>query len=52
MYTQSPTPTVVQGEWRGGGGLVMNPRLEFLICCSISLQDEVYFMGGGAAGGL
>ena len=47
------------------GGESMEPPLDFLICCSISkrfylqwrafdfpLQDEAYFMGGGAAGGL
>ena len=33
-YTQIHTPTEVQGE--GGGEVVMNPSLEFLICCSIS----------------
>ena len=50
---------------KGGGGVVDGPPLEFLICCSISrlfylqlrafdfsLQDEPYFVGGGAAGGL
>ena len=50
-----------------GGGEVDGtpPPLDFLICCSISkrlylqwrafdfpLQDEAYFMGGSAAGGL
>ena len=52
--------------WRTwGGGVDGPPSLEFLICCSISkrfylqkrafdfsLQDEAYFMGVGAAGGL
>ena len=33
-YTQSHTPTVVQGGG-GGGGEVDLPSLEFFICCSI-----------------
>ena len=65
-YTQSHTPTVVQG---GGGGLggpgrLIYPLLSFLYVAvfetilpsveslSSSLQDEVNVMGGGAAGGL
>ena len=34
-YTQSHTPTVVQGGGRGEGGS-WNPSQKFLICCSIS----------------
>ena len=54
-YKQIHTPTVVQV-----GGVDGPPPLEFLICCTIlpsveglwcSLQDEEYFMAGGAAGG-
>ena len=59
-YTQIHIPTVVQG---GGGGWMEPPRdfdmLQYFetILPSVeslwsSLQDEVYFMGGGAAGGL
>ena len=61
MYVQSHTPTVVQG---GGGGGVDGPPWLFdmlqyfeMVLPSVeslwsSLQDEVYFMGGGAAGDL
>ena len=59
-YTQIHNPTVVQG----GGGVDGAPLRVFAllqyfetILPSVeslwsSLQDEVYFMGGGAAGGL
>ena len=62
-YTQSHTPTVVQGGGGGPGGLIY-PLLSFLYVAvfetilpsveslSSSLQDEVNVMGGGAAGGL
>ena len=59
-YTQSHTPTVVQG---GGGWL--NPSLSFWYIAVFRndfafsgkplmffLQDEVYFIGGGAIGDL
>ena len=61
---QSHTPSVVQGEWQGEGGGDETPPWVFdmlqyfeTILPSVesvwsSLQDEVYFMGGGAAGGL
>ena len=63
MYMQIHTSTVVQGEGGGGG---WNPCPEFLICCSIlkrfhlwwkacdllNKMTYIYFMGGGAAGGL
>ena len=60
-YTQSHTPTVVQGEEVDGTPSPLGffymlqyfetslPSVESL---SSSLQDEVYFVGGGAAGGL
>ena len=61
-YTQIHIPTVVQGK--GGGWIGWNPSRVFDMLqyfetilpsveslCS-SLQDEVYFMGGSAAGGL
>ena len=57
-YTQSYTPTVVQGE-------LIDPPLSFWYIAVFrndfalsgkplifSLQDEAYFIGGGAAGGL
>ena len=60
---QIHTPTAVQGT--GGGGVVLEPlprvfdMLQYFetIFASVeslwsSLQVEVYFMGGGAAGGL
>ena len=59
-YTQSHTPTVVQG----GRGLMEHPSWVFdmlqyfetilpsLESLWYSLQDEVYFMGGGSAWGL
>ena len=62
-YTQSHTPTVVQGGG-GGPGRLIYPLLSFLYFAvfetilpsveslSSSLQDEVNVMGGGAAGGL
>ena len=60
-YTQSHTPTVVQG-----GGLIEPPyplsfwyiavfRNDFAFGGKLlifPLQDEIYFIGGGAAGGL
>ena len=61
-YTQSHTPTVVQGG--GGGGGWFTPSWVYLyvavfetILPSVeslwsSLQDEVNVMGGGAAGGM
>ena len=64
-YTQIHTPTVVQGGGGGGGGGVDGTRprvfdmLEYseTILPSVeglwsSLQDKVYFMGGGTAGGM
>ena len=65
-YTESHTPIVVQVQGVEGGGMGLMeplsrvfdmwqyfktiwPSVESL--CS-SRQDEVYFMGGGAAGGL
>ena len=64
-YTQIHTPTEVQGEGGGGGEVVMEPvprvfdMLQYFetILPSVeslwsSQQDEVYFMGGGATGGL
>ena len=63
-YTQSHTPTVVQGGGGVGAGRLIYPLLSFLYVAvfetilpsveslSSSLQDEVNVMGGGAAGGL
>ena len=60
---QIHTPTVVQGTGGGGGGVGTPPQSVWyvavfrMIFASVeslwsSLQVEVYFMGGGAAGGL
>ena len=65
-HTQIPIPTVVQGDRWGGGGRLMEPLprvfnmlqyferifLPLVESLRSSLQDEVYFMGGSAAGGL
>ena len=61
-YMQIHTSTVIQEGWME---FPTPPPLEFLICCSISkrfylqwnafdflYKMKVYFMGGGAAGGL
>ena len=58
-YTQSHTPTEVQGAVDGPPPPWVFEMLQYFetILLSVeslwsSLQDEVYFMGGGAAGGL
>ena len=60
-YTQIHTPTVVHGGWEGLDGTPprsfdMLHDFETILPSSENLwsswQDEVYFMGGGAAGGL
>ena len=61
-YKQIHTPTMVQGggDWVDGTypqsfwyvAVFCNDILPLVESLSSSLQDEVYFMGGGAAGGL
>ena len=50
-YTQIHTPTMVQGGLMEPLPKVFDMLLYFETILPF-LQDEVYFMGGGAAGGL
>ena len=57
-YMQIHTPTVVQGRWGWMDPPTVFDMLQYfetilppVESLSSSLQDEIYFMGGGAAGG-